>query len=129
MNEFIVWDKFNEVFYKRENFKTLKLFFSMIFSCIDGDNGLTYHNYIEKTDIEGNKIYADSSVVKIAYGLRSTRRVITGYFTYNKNSFKYDFIFLNGVAFELNLIIASNFKIIDNLQENKLGLIGDKDEN
>ena len=127
MNEFIVWDKFNEVFYKRENFKSLKLFFSMIFSCIDGDNGLTYHDYIGKTDIEGNKIYADSSIVRFVMSGSKKNFTATGYFFFHVYKLSYEFRCLmldnKKLGYERRDInwrhmLSNSLKVIGTLQEN-----------
>lgn len=88
-------------------------------------------NYIGKKDINGNKIYADCSIVQMEWkdNRYSKAKKEYGYFSENKEKHCLEFIiianckqvkkinFVNHIDFILSL------KIIDTIQKNKLGLI------
>lgn len=128
MNEFIVWDEEKKAFNKNEvwmdrfgAFYTLpELSYSETKGKFWDRHSMKTFNYIGKTDINENKIYADCSIVEIEYGLYSTRRTIVGYFSYNSSFCRYDFI---GNESNFNFTLINSIKIIDTIQENKLGLI------
>ncbi len=92
--------------------------------------------FIGKTDIEGNKIYADSSIVEFEdkslvwekeYSKQVTRKH-KGFFKYSREKLAYMVC-----VFDEDLRVVEwcfyyekelfNIKIIDTIQENKLGLI------
>lgn len=95
--------------------------------------------YIGKKHIEGNKIYADSSIVEFEIRLRTCTLPIIGYFQWNNRLLNYQIIVLDdkgddGKVYGGKIIPYSTYsseifdiKIIDTIQENKLGLIK-KDE-
>ena len=81
-------------------------------------------DYIGLKDINNNKIYADCSIVEFQWG-NGFGNVQTDW-----GVFKYDLDYLQYLIYEENEDInkssikeVSNIKIIDTIQENKLGLI------
>lgn len=141
MNEFIVWDKDN-YFGEDTHFHELDRFLEDGLSVhFEKDNGLVIieydvddyqypkpleietFQYIGKKDIEGNKIYADCNIVEFEiYG-----DIYKGYFKYSKKHLAYVFNFIGKrISYTINPTFNqdwSNFKIIDTIQQNKLGLI------
>ena len=132
MNEFIVWDKIEKEFiYKYESitFKENWVFIEVEYKP-NHFQELSWHsddvellNYIGKTDIDGNKIYADCSIVEylMTYTDDSEPETKKGVFIYNKNTLSYDIE--NKIAEQLAINSfwvsrASNFKVIGTLQEN-----------
>lgn len=93
--------------------------------------------YIGKTDIEGNKIYAESSIVqvKITYDYGETFDILKGWFRWNSEGLNYELIVPVNHNNNLNPREKYNYsklhykmcglKIIDTLQENKLGLFNE----
>ena len=130
MNEFIVWDKlstnygFGKVIELKENGNIKvelrdengKEFYKYRRQC-----DVSFHRPIGKTDINNKKIYADCSIVKITW--RSGVEEI-GYFSYSKKKLAYLFnhIFVEGKDLFCD-VLMEKVEIIDNIQENKLGLI------
>ncbi len=79
-----------------------------------------FFSYVGIDDIDSKKIYADSSIIEMYRGLDS----FIGYYTYNKNKVHYEFIIIDGCDNDsFGNIIGSSLKIIDTIQENKLGLV------
>jgi len=70
--------------------------------------------FIGKTDIEGEKIYADSSIVEFATNDLGWQK---GYFTYNENGLNYQFNSKDGALLTDWMEIRS-LKVIGTLQEN-----------
>jgi len=86
MKEFIAYDTFNDVFYKREDSKTQREFLDKILSAEEGENGITYHDLIKTDDTdEHNKIYADSSIFE--FDCADEKAI--GYFIYDEYSLSY----------------------------------------
>ena len=85
--------------------------------------------YIGKTDIEGNKIYADSSIVELNFKPRfdiETTEYVIGFFTFCTKELRYVIKVLNKHLFDTlyyDEYTILNLKIIDTLQENKLELL------
>ena len=79
------------------------------------DRPLLRYPYIGKTDIEGNKIYADSSIVEFSTNDLGWQK---GYFSYNENGLNYQFNSKDG-ALLTDWMEIKNLKIIGTLQENK----------
>tara|TARA_R110000868_G_scaffold93996_1_gene259803 strand:- start:174 stop:557 length:384 start_codon:yes stop_codon:yes gene_type:complete len=84
--------------------------------------------YIGLKDVEDNKIYADSSIVEFEY-IKSKHK---GYFTWNNKTLSYDIMVIDwnfkilknySAPIGYSHLKMKNFKIIDTIQENKLGLI------
>jgi len=151
MNDFIVWDKENNIFFDREsNFDKIYSktedemycpeemytnWFYYIFGfdiLRDSSDRLTSHDYIGKSDINNKKIYADSSIIEFEIFIinpddtTSVIYTLNGFFTYNDIELRYEIDILDNNSFvclNYNIENQRNFKIIDTLQENKLGLI------
>lgn len=126
MNDFIVWDKRYKVFRK-----LLKIDFQLgLYFCIDTvvpfEKGELIKN-IDLKDTNGKSIYTDSSIVEMVIKHRSSGDMTSiGYFKFNKQYLRYEIIFIDGYMKEKTEFyhgFMSNFKIIDTIQENKLGLI------
>lgn len=140
MNEFIVWD--GKCFYSDCSYGYLML----------KQNGIIYENlesdyggretkktdfkplfYIGIKDINNNKIYADCSIVEFDYidlnmELKEwERRTYKGFFKWHQDMLSYCIHYDGGNEFfnEVKFFsyIFENFKVIDTIQENKLGLI------
>lgn len=120
MNEFLVWHKLRKEF--------VQPYRNIVFDN-DGicENDLCdICNYIGLNDIDGKKIYADSSIVEFEYGSKNNRHKKIGVYVYDKNIAGYYICDINNkniaIAHHLSYPIT-NIKIIDTIQENKLGLI------
>lgn len=118
-NEFIVWDKKSKKWATNSNIKNYLWFSSSIVYKREDSKQFAFFNYVGKTDIEGNKIYADSSIVKVGYGKNSA----TGVIRWNNKDSLYEFVEVDedGTEFVMRLYNLKNedFKIIGTLQENK----------
>jgi hypothetical protein len=102
----------------------------------DGDVASSNSEYyqvcwgIEKTDITGKEIYADSSIVVFTFLDNKLREhEVIGYFYFNDTDLGYwiEMIDQAGVKYNHTRFYANrvkDLKIIDTIQENKLGLIG-----
>ena len=148
MNEFIVWDK-EDIFGESRAFwsvseilanKDYEFYFmvkdnfdiELSYYNDDADFGemvivnIDTFNYAGKTDIEGNKIYADSSIVEFGHKNNHSPNAfkLKGVFKFNTKELRYFIECFTG--HKISYDSKQNFKIIDTLQENKLGLIGDK---
>ena len=137
MNEFVVWDKDAQCFYDGEN-NGINVFqlnqdgtLSFYQNCDDGCFDDYYANKfytpfkdIGLKDINGKKIYADSSIVE--FNNSKLWNKYNGIFFYNKERLCYQIKIIGSIR--NNEIIpydkyCSDFKIIDTIQENKLGFI------
>ena len=83
-------------------------------------------NYIGLKDIEDKKIYADSSIVEFNV-IDETKKQI-GYFSFDQTILSYVIELLpkprgGTIAYKYSGWTIQNIKIIDTIQENKLGLI------
>jgi len=143
MNEFIVWDKENKKFVEnltgyyldkdcllwKEECSKYECDLIIATDCI-------CFPHIGKTDINNEKIYADCSIFEFAFkGFGEVfAESYIGYFVWNDFRLRYDIKIINksdkdgdSYIFDygkcLPNIINNEFKIIDTLQENKLGLI------
>jgi len=129
MKGFIVWDANDKCFYDGGmiGINVFKLnqdgTLSYYDGCYDDDYANKFYTPFENIglkDINKKSIYADSSVVEMYMGLDS----FIGYYTYNKNKAHYEFIIIDGCDNDsFGNIIGSSLKIIDTIQENKLGLV------
>ena len=126
MNEFIVWDKEEKEF--------IREFASEVYEPLNdllANDSYDFLLYIGKTDINNKKIYADSSIVEFEFvdeKLQNSHHVF-GYFYFNKTELKYWLKILKCDTLKYGHIgfVNSRFnhiKIIDTIQENKLGLLG-----
>lgn len=120
MNEFIVWDDIRHEFNKDI---TSYMSFNKKgkINSFNGFGNTQYFQYIGKIDISGNKIYADCSIAEFYF----QDKKMQGYFNFNKELLSYRIICFNGwkIGFGVNIEDINNIKIIDTIQENKLGLI------
>jgi hypothetical protein len=126
MNEFIVWDEDLERFQNEDGLllnENLKVCNSMgelleekIYKPLFG---------IGLTDIDGKKIYADCSIVEFEFGTGGEYHKMTGYFSYNNQTLRYEIKDVNKreAIYLWTGYIEKEIKIIDTVQENKLGLI------
>lgn len=116
MNEFIVWDNEENIFI--ENFA------SEVYEPLNdllSNKSYDFLPYIVITDINNNKIYADCSIVEFDDGLKTK-----GYFTYIPEELRYILRILNSDILEelrADRWDIYRIKIIDTIQQNKLGLI------
>lgn len=122
MNEYIIWSKFHKNF-------TNDLIISgiTINEALEENEDYIFFRYIGLKDREGNKIYADSSIVNIEYSDYMYKNNITtvGYFTENKEKHCLEFVTENkGTINFIEHISGILFlRIVDTIQENRLGLI------
>ena len=114
MNEFKLWHKKIKEFLRPDKF--------LVF----GKDGIANNpdceicNYIGIKDINNNKIYADSSIIEFFH--KSIKQI--GIVKYSIDSAYYYFDIKNGSGhIPLYMVNFEKIKIIDNIQENKLGLI------
>ena len=136
MDEFIVWDKEHRLF---ANIETLSMNGLGQIKLNSGWEHIdktcyTTHPYIGKKDINGKKIYADSSIVEFdfqGFG-ETTTETYRGFIEWNKDRFRYDInVFSHAdrrgdnYIFDLGKCLSniSDLKITDTIQQNKLGLI------
>lgn len=136
MNEFIVWDDEDNKFISWEDVtftKDKNDDFIIIMKEIDttlseGRNFKTF-NYVGLKDTDNKKIYADSSIVEIDYLYLKCK--IKAYFFFSEATLSYHIRTLerfDGRSFKYDFEAMLNIKIIDTIQENKLGLIKDKEQ-
>jgi len=136
MNEFIVWDKKYLKFLEDD----FVLFNGMIyrdtrdFENDINSNDLEILRHIGKTDINNKKIFADSSIVEFNFLPFGETETVTykGFVKYNQDRFRFEIEVIShcdkdgdNYIFDLGKCIdrITNIKIIDTIQENKLGLI------
>ena len=136
MYEFVVWDKNLKRF---EDLNCTWLEFGLEVEPTLVNSGavgyeriattnISVHNYIGKKDINDEKIYADSSIVEFEAlnGINTRIEIETGVFRYNSTSLRYEIQLIidgkYGCQYVYNKYVV-NLKIIDTIQENKLGLI------
>jgi hypothetical protein len=133
MNEFTVWNKSRKEFIEE---KYLNMYASSadgkyFFDCSDpyeysdtlySENSYEIFNYIGLTDIDCKKIYVDCSIVEF---LESDGSVYAkGYFVYDDKLLSYKVFDLDdNVFYKYSDFIAFKTKVIDTIQENKLGFI------
>lgn len=141
MSEFIVWDKDN-YFGEDNQFHELERFLYEGLSVhFEKDNGLVIidydvydyaspkplnietFNYIGKADINNKKIYADCSIVEFEYFDDNPKNTckMYGYFSFKEKELGFRVCTFNNSYFS-NFNHIRDFKIIDTIQENKLGL-------
>ena len=126
MKDFIVWDKIAKEF--ADNI------------CLDAEllqDGISYSLEVKEElfelfypiglkDINGKSIYANSSIVEWCH---PQGNIYNGYFKWNQKELCYEVITIdsndnyNGIKLKFFYLQMNNLKIIDTIQENKLGLI------
>ena len=133
-NEFVVWDNKDNKFVSKNELRYFNIF-KVLFDKPQPRWSLCF--YIGKTDIDNKKIYADSSIVELKKTERIPYRrneheidILTGYFTYSETELRYKLIVyktsLQKYSYgdlDFNDRKMSELKIIDTIQENKLGLL------
>lgn len=133
MNDFIVWysDENNQNMFSEEF--TLEQLINQDHLDIVSDSPLlrnfkvdSINNSIGIKDINGKSIYADCSIVEFEFGTISNKK-LKGYFKYSNYTLGYHIVLVNdcnrGRAFRFDAVLMYDIKIIDTIQENKLGLI------
>jgi len=122
MNEFIGWNELDKKFIDMEDlcFVHCGSYNSFLLDALtQEDYHIKLFNYIGKTDIEGNKIYADSSIVEFMMSGDKKR----AYITWDDIQLMYDFVITNEGEFRCSYVDIYqkiyNLKIIGTLQENK----------
>lgn len=150
MNEFIVWDKSDKRFYPLYSYSVGNKLIKPLVKIKGKDFKILNEecqifNYINKKDINNKKIYADCSIVEFilkdeAIFADFTGRKPTiwneikmiGYFTFNDEDLRYEIDIIDWEKSKTksqfsclyyNFDRMSDFKIIDTIQVNKLGLI------
>ena len=134
MNEFIIWDDEDNKFIIWENVVFTKdkdddfiIIMKEIDPIVSEGRNFKSFNYIGKKDINNNKIYADSSICEIAIKHRTDgNRISIGYFVFNLEYLRHEVVFIDGYMKgkkEFYNGFMYRFKIIDTIQQNKLGLI------
>ncbi len=133
MNEFIVWDIKSESFRQIIKIDFVNMYFQLESKSSDDYkvnlNDLTTHTYIHKTDIEGNKIYAESSIIEFDFlGFGEDKAVqYQGFVKWNLERYRYDIeVFSHAdkdgdnYIFDLGKCIdrIKNIKIVGTLQQN-----------
>jgi len=116
VDEFIVWDEARKSFIDYEainefNKPSLK--------------DINVFAYIGLNDIDDKKIYADCSIIEFEFGTGGEYHKMTGYFSYNNQTLRYEIKDVNKreAIYLWTGYIEKEIKIIDTIQENKLGLI------
>lgn len=135
MEKFIVWNESTKEFdiesYKYVldcNGRLLERSKNNNSSVLYFDNNLKHFFDIGLKDINENSIYADCSIVELTYKDFSTSEnvVLQGYFTWDDEDLRYEIDILNHslyICLNYRIDLVVNIKIIDTIQENKLGLI------
>lgn len=135
MNEFIVWDKETQTFHEIYSIDFLNNLCNCYLGNICLDNEGSIFPYIGKKDINDKKIYSGSSIVEFEYCYEDYGwQDFVGYFYYDSDLLQYrlkcyetntDSDFKKGSLYVMTFEKSRtrNFKIIDTIQENKLGLI------
>jgi len=136
MNEFIVWDNYEEEFICDEDIAINS--HGTIFECnpdaevfnvlSDGMNRYLKLDYIGKTDIEGNKIYADCSILNIIDCEDAIYKV-----TWNDESLKYQIERISPddgdwLISDFDEMDSEDLEVIGTLQQDK-HLLGEEDAN
>ena len=130
MSGFIVWDAKKRIFIDEDILKHHyfissdgKLKFLLYEDMLDCDEWEFAFKNIDLKDINGKSIYADSSIVEF----KNIGSNYTGYFTFDLVKLCYKIIVLDIKSVRKEFIFNSNnienIKIIDTIQQNKLGLI------
>lgn len=151
MNEFIVWDEIEKKFYNNvdsfyddnENYKCVLLdgkvhihhyyseYEESLFYPYKTENVLNALWDIGLNDINDKKIYADCSIVEFTYEGDFKPVTLQGYFSFDDELLCYKINLLPKLDYGVNKLFyfeakfkyrISGIKIIDTIQENKLGL-------
>jgi len=132
IEDFIIWDKLNNQFLDCDLVNGI-VFCNGKFSYVSRRGAIhndlfaeevEFFSYVGIDDIDMQRVYADCSIVEFEWG--QNKHNIIGYFTYNKEYLCYEIIMINaqkGKSMCYAPHNCFNIKIIDTIQENKLGLI------
>ena len=129
MNELIVWDKVARCFAENISLDADLLQDGISYSLdVKGD---LYELFfpIGLTDIDGNKIFAQSSIIEFYFKCfgETTTAKFTAFFQYNEDELRYELIILNYdksktksiySVLSYNMDLMKSFKIIGTIQEN-----------
>lgn len=93
-------------------------------NCFNGFGDTKYFKDIGLKDINGKSIYADSSIVEFEYFDIDPKNtcILYGYFSFKQSELGYRVCTFDNSYF-VSFTNIRNFKIIDTIQENKMGLI------
>lgn len=123
MKEFAVWYNKEWTYNYKQKIEHLTLE-ELMESGYDDYEDFNYYESIGLKDINGKSIYADSSIVE--FNNSQLWNKYNGIFFYNKERLCYQIRIIDGTR-NSEIIpydrYCSDFKIIDTIQENKLGLI------
>ncbi len=119
MNEFIVWDK-NIGDFDKDNFVITSGGEVLEMSCENAgaDFYTKAFQHVGKKDINDRKIYADCSIIEFISN-ENDRYIVK----WNKDKLNYSLYSIVDGIYLQDFYHCENFKIIDTIQENKLGLI------
>lgn len=128
MNEFIVWDNDTNKFV--DDIDTVRYSWSSNFrEIIEAvENHHSIFPYIGKKDINGKKIYTDSSIVKfdkIFAGGGNRIAQLKGCFFYSKEDLRYRIRTEHSGIIDYDYKMIKNLKVIGTLQQDK-HLLGDE---
>lgn len=119
MNEYITWSEELKMFSDSLSLKELIKDIKETWDDYEVEES-KFFQYIGLYDCTDRKIYADCTIVELFLGLDS----FIGYYSFNPKAICYEFIVIEGCEnMSLGNRIGSKIKIIDTIQENKLGLI------
>lgn len=132
MKEFIkIFDRDKEEFLL--DFQAQDLSLKIIKDCLYLGNmaRYTFYDYIQMNDIYDEKIYAECSIVELDFKGVEYEEKLIGYFKYDNEALGYRFYNIKderefGMMWYEMRKVCSNLRIVDTLQENKLGLISKK---
>jgi len=123
MDEYITWSDELKQFDDNITLKELLKDVCETWDVYEVEEGKYFRN-IGLKDINGKNIYADSSIVE--FNNSQLWNKYNGIFFYNKERLCYQIRIIDGVRNSEIIpydIYCSDFKIIDTIQENKLGLV------
>ena len=124
MNEFIVWDKVNEEFFKSYSITFGYDFKGGTVTKIGEEKRFLFPHDVElfycirKTDKDGSKIYADCSIVEFEYKDNVFRFSDKGYFKFNELDLCFTVV-TKETVYKFDRFIFTNLKVIGTLQQDK----------
>ena len=122
MHRYIEWNNLDKKF--QEPKCGCGLTINELFNTFDNTENFSIFKYIGKVDIDNNFIFERSSIVEIGFSWQNSEDRIKGYFVYDNSCLKYVIWDINKNDFiDFDITKMQYFKIIDTVQENKLGLI------
>lgn len=122
MHNFIEWDNEKKVFCVPKGGCMLDI--NEWFETYIGSERFSIHEYIGKIDADNKRIFANSSIVEIGFSWQESKDRIKGFFDYDKAALGYVIWDLEKNDYiDYDVTKMQYFKIIDTVQENKLGLV------